>query len=114
MGRRSVAKGMVRIAGSGAFVEDDQPRASVQGALTWSILTLPDSVRRRPTLFQLCLRVLVVIHTGLWRAYSELNAWLLGGYECEDVIFCTLENSFENRQVRDNSPSVKVLEAVKN
>lgn len=54
VGRRSVAKGIVRIAGSGARVLVSQPRASAHGTLTFSILTLPDSVRRSPTLFQLC------------------------------------------------------------
>ena len=54
VGRSKVAHGMVRILSIGALVSGFQPSASVQGTLTPSILTLPDSVRRRPTLSQSC------------------------------------------------------------
>lgn len=53
VGRSRVAHGMLRILSMGALDSGSQPRASRQGTLTASILTLPDSVRRRPILSQL-------------------------------------------------------------
>jgi hypothetical protein len=53
VGRSRDAKGIARTLGSGRRVMVDHPRASDQGTWTCDILTLPDSVRRRPTLFQL-------------------------------------------------------------
>ena len=53
VGRSSVAHGIVKILSMGFLVVGSQPRASVQGTRTLSILMLPDSVRRRPMLSQL-------------------------------------------------------------
>ena len=44
---------MPRISETGRLVLASQPRASVQGTVMLSILTEPDSVRRRPMLSQL-------------------------------------------------------------
>ena len=53
VGRSNVAHGIVKILSMGFLVVGSQPRASVHGTRTLSILTLPDSVRRRPMLSQL-------------------------------------------------------------
>ena len=62
VGRNSVAHGMDRMLSMGALVVGSQPRASVQGTRTLSILTLPDSVRRRPMLSQLWEKIIA----GCW------------------------------------------------
>ena len=52
--RTSVPHRMVRTLPIGVSMEGSHPNASDQGTLTLLILTLPDSVNRRPTLSQLC------------------------------------------------------------
>ena len=54
VGNNSVAHGMFKISSRGRLSFGSHPKASVQGTSTWSILTLPDSVSRRPMLSQLC------------------------------------------------------------
>jgi hypothetical protein len=54
VGRSNVAKEIDKTAGDGDFAAASQPKASVHGTAMWLILTLPDSVSRRPMLFQLC------------------------------------------------------------
>lgn len=54
VGRSSVAKRVLKTAASTFLLAASQPSASFQEAFTASILTLPDSVRRRPTLSHSC------------------------------------------------------------
>ena len=61
VGKRSAAKGILRRDSMGFLASGSHPKASVQGALTSEILTLPDSVRRSPRLSQLCFSMSAVI-----------------------------------------------------
>ena len=79
VGKRSVAKGILRRDSMGFFVSRSQPKASAQGALTSDILTLPDSVRRSPMLFQLCFLVLAA--TSKW-ACLNLSQICVGRLLC--------------------------------
>lgn len=92
-----------------------QPRASDQGTLTWLILTLPDSVRRRPTLFQSCCPMLSSgLEIGFVRTtYCKLNSWLLGKNEGEYVMLCPSIHAFENGQIRYHTTGIEVLESIK-
>lgn len=54
VGNSRLANGMPKISALGLLVLASHPRASFHGERTLSILTLPDSVSRRPTLSQSC------------------------------------------------------------
>jgi hypothetical protein len=81
---------MERMLGLGFLLEGVQPRASSQGTLICPILTLPDSVRRRPMLFQLCWGALVgdmVVKRWMEGTYCKFDTRLVCMDKSKNVIF---------------------------
>ncbi len=79
-----------------------QPRASAQGTFTLSILTLPDSVRRSPTWFQLCWEIVVSFLASSeerHKSHGKLDPRLLGGNHGKDVVLGSFKDTFENSEI---------------
>ena len=92
----------------------DQPRASDQGTLTLLILTLPDSVRRRPTLFQLCFWLFSssVFTDGKELTANSIPGWLVG---TTAKMWCSVPTKTPSRTVRSETtpPVLKFLKPSK-